>query len=148
MQNLWPPGGVKFDPRAIIWRNLIETHKVKLHAKFCSSMPYGFLQEDFQRFQFLSFVAIATRVFERIKFFQEILKRTMAGTFLWNFIKIRWGIWEEKKMFKEKVNTQTDRHMTDNGPWHKLAGIQPVELKNLTISKGKVAILIWKICIC
>ena len=30
----------------------------------------------------LSFVAIATRVFEGIKLFQEILKRTMAGTFL------------------------------------------------------------------
>ena len=33
-------------------------------------------------FFFLSFVAMATRVFEGIKFFQEILKRTMAGTFL------------------------------------------------------------------
>ena len=29
-----------------------------------------------------SFVAMATRVLEGIKFFQEILKRTMAGTFL------------------------------------------------------------------
>ena len=28
-----------------------------------------------------SFVALAIRVFEGIKFFQEILKRTMAGTF-------------------------------------------------------------------
>ena len=31
---------------------------------------------------FFSFVAMATTVFDRIKFFQEILKRTMAGTFL------------------------------------------------------------------
>ena len=31
---------------------------------------------------FLSFVAMATRVFEGIKFFQQILKRTMAATFL------------------------------------------------------------------
>ena len=39
--------------------------------------------EDFQRFQKnLSFVAMATRVLEGIKFFQGILKRTMAGTFL------------------------------------------------------------------
>ena len=30
----------------------------------------------------LSFVAMATTVFGGIKFFQEILKRTMAGTFL------------------------------------------------------------------
>ena len=29
-----------------------------------------------------SFVAMETRVFDGIKFFQEILKRTMAGTFL------------------------------------------------------------------
>ena len=31
---------------------------------------------------FLGFVAMATRVLEGIKFFQEILKGTMAGTFL------------------------------------------------------------------
>ena len=36
----------------------------------------------FKDFNFLSFVAMGTRVFEGIKFFQEILKRTMAGTFL------------------------------------------------------------------
>ena len=30
----------------------------------------------------LSFVAMATRVFEGIKFFQKNLKRTMAGIFL------------------------------------------------------------------
>ena len=30
----------------------------------------------------ISFAAMATRVFEGIKFFQQILKRTMAGTFL------------------------------------------------------------------
>ena len=39
--------------------------------------------KNFQRFEIvLRFVAMATRVFEGIKFFQEILKRTMAGTFL------------------------------------------------------------------
>ena len=30
----------------------------------------------------LSFVAMATRVFDGLKFFKEVLKRTMAGTFL------------------------------------------------------------------
>ena len=56
--------GVKFDPRAIFWRTLIETHYVKLHAKFGSSEPYGFWQKDFQIFQkILSIVAMATRVF-------------------------------------------------------------------------------------
>ena len=36
--------------------------------------------EDFKKN--LSSVAMATRVFEGIKLFQKILKRTMAGTFL------------------------------------------------------------------
>ena len=32
-------------------------------------------------------------------------------------------------MFKVKVNTWTDGCTMDKGPWHKLAGLQPVELK-------------------
>ena len=35
-------------------------------------------------------------------------------------------------MFKEKVNAQMDGRTdgrTHNGPWHKLAGLRPVELK-------------------
>ena len=38
-------------------------------------------------------------------------------------------------MFKEKVNAwtdgRTDGRTTDNGPWHKLAGLRPVELTKL-----------------
>ena len=56
----------------------------------------------------------------------------MAGTFLWNFIKIR-SVVSEKKMFKEKVNARADARTqgrtTDNRSWHKLAGLWPVELK-------------------
>ena len=52
----------------------------------------------------------------------------MVGTFLWNFIKIRLVV-SAKKMFKEKINARTDARTTDNGPWHKLAGLRPVELK-------------------
>ena len=37
-------------------------------------------------------------------------------------------------MFNEKVNARTDgrthARTTDNGPWHKLAGLRPVELKS------------------
>ena len=47
----------------------------------------------------------------------------MADTFLWNFIKIRSVVSE--KMFKEKAHGRTH-----NRPWHKLAGLQPVELKS------------------
>ena len=53
---------------------------------------------------------MATKVFEGIKLFQEILKRTMAGIFLWKFIKI-WLVVSEKNMFKEKVNGRTDARM-------------------------------------
>ena len=35
----------------------------------------------------------------------------MAGTFLWNFIKIRWVVSE--KMFKEKNNARMDGRMHD-----------------------------------
>ena len=61
----------------------------------------------FKDFKKISFVAMATKVFEGIKLFQKILKRTIVGTFLWNFIKIQWVV-SEKKMFKEKVNRRTD----------------------------------------
>ena len=66
----------------------------------------------------------------------------MPGTFLWNFIKIRSVVSE--KMFKEKVNAQTDGRTMDNRPWHKLAGLWPVELKItadtwlFTISRQKI----------
>ena len=50
---------------------------------------------------------MATTVFDGIKFFPKILKRTMAGTILGNFIKIRYVV-SEKKMFKEKVNAWMD----------------------------------------
>ena len=38
-------------------------------------------------------------------------------------------------MFKEKVNARTDGRTTDNGPWHKLADLRPVELKMLASKK-------------
>ena len=49
---------------------------------------------------------MATRVFEGIKLFQELLKTTVAETFLYYFIKIQ--LVSEKKMFEEKVNAQID----------------------------------------
>ena len=41
-----------------------------------------FDKKIFKDFDFFGFVAMPTTVFEGIKFFQKILKRTMAGTFL------------------------------------------------------------------
>ena len=76
---------------------------------------------------------MATRVFYGIEFFPEILKRTIAGTFLWNFIKI--GSLVSEKMFKINVNALTDAqldgHTTDTRPWRKPIGLRPVELKSL-----------------
>ena len=64
----------------------------------------------------------------RNQILSKILKRTMGGTFLWNFIKI-WLVVSEKKMFKEKVNAWKDG-WTDTRQTT-LAGLLPVDLKRL-----------------
>ena len=40
-------------------------------------------------------------------------------------------------MFKEKINTLTDARTTDNGPWNKLAGLRPVELKKTLVAMAR-----------
>ena len=42
-----PWGRTIFDPRDIIWANLVQDHKAMLHTKYQSSRPHGFGQEDF-----------------------------------------------------------------------------------------------------
>ena len=46
-ETIWPRGGAIFDPRGIIWANLVEVHLVMLHTKYLGSSPFGFRQEDF-----------------------------------------------------------------------------------------------------
>ena len=58
------------------------------------------------------FITIATRVFDRIKFCEQILKRTSKGTFLPSFVQIGPVVWE--KMFKEIVDDA--RQTTDIAP--------------------------------
>ena len=41
-----PRGGAKFYPRAIIWALLVESHKIKLHAKFGKPRPHGYIQGE------------------------------------------------------------------------------------------------------
>ena len=50
-----------------------------------------------------NFVAMATRVFDGIKFCEQLLKRTSQGTFLPSLVQIGPAVWEEK-MFKEIVD--------------------------------------------
>ena len=60
-------------------------------------------------------VAMATRVFNRNKFCEQILKRTSQGTFLPNLVQIGPAVWEEKMFKKIDDNTQQmteDRHIT------------------------------------
>ena len=64
----------------------------------------------FKDLQYFAFVTMASRFSERIKFFQEIMKRAMAGTFLRNFIKIGWVVSE--KMFRIKVNALMNAQRT------------------------------------
>ena len=55
---------------------------------------------------------MATRVFDRIKFCEQILKRTSQGTFLPSLVQIGPVVWEEKR-FTEIVDDA--RPTTDNG---------------------------------
>ena len=56
---------------------------------------------------------MATRVFDGIKFCEQLLKRTSQGTFLPSLVQIGEAVWEEK-MFKEIVDDarRTTRHIT------------------------------------
>ena len=53
------------------------------------------------------FVAMATRVFDGIKFCEQVLKKTSQGIFLPSFVETDQAVWEVK-MFKEIV---------DDGRW-------------------------------
>ena len=53
----------------------------------------------------------------------------MAGTFLWYFIKIKQVVSGKKMFIDAWTDGRPDGHTTDNRPWHKLAGLWPVELK-------------------
>ena len=50
-------GRPSFDPRGIIWTNLVEVHKKMLHAKYQSFSAYS-LGQDFQKFPSLSLCKI------------------------------------------------------------------------------------------
>ena len=45
--NLWPLGRGLFDPRGNIWKNMIKVHYKMLHAKYQSSRPSSFRDEEF-----------------------------------------------------------------------------------------------------
>ena len=42
-----PWGQAIFDPRTIIWTNLVEIYKIKLRTKYKRPRPFIFRQEDF-----------------------------------------------------------------------------------------------------
>ena len=56
---------------------------------------------------------MATRVFDRIKFCEQFLKRISYGTLLPSLVQIGPVVWEEK-MFKEIVDDA--RQTTDTSP--------------------------------
>ena len=54
MFELVSPGDrASFDPRDIIWTNLVEVDKEMLHTKYQSSKPTSFIKEEFWSFPFL-----------------------------------------------------------------------------------------------
>ena len=44
--NLWPRGGIRFNPKGIIWIKLIKVHKEMLNTKYQSSNPSSFREEE------------------------------------------------------------------------------------------------------
>ena len=59
---------------------------------------------------------MATRVFDRIKYCEQNLKRTSQGTFLPKLVLIGPAVWEEK-MFKEIVDdAQRTHHHPKSSP--------------------------------
>ena len=57
--NLWPQGGISFDPKGIIWMKLIKVQKEMLHTKYQSCNSSGFREEEFFEVGFLcSYVPI------------------------------------------------------------------------------------------
>ena len=62
------------------------------------------------------FVTMANRVFDGIKFCEQVLKRTFEGTFLPSLVKIGPAVWKE--MFKEIVdNAQRTQDHPKSAPW-------------------------------
>ena len=61
-----------------------------------------------------NFIAMATRVFDGIKFCQQFLKRTSQRTFLQSLVQIGPVVWEEK-MFK-KIADDAQRTMDTSPP--------------------------------
>ena len=48
-----PQGWVNFDPRAINWTTSVKVHKTMHHAKYLSSSPCRFGEEDFLGFHYM-----------------------------------------------------------------------------------------------
>ena len=46
--------GANFGPSGIIGTHLVDIYYVMLHTKYQGSMPYGFRQEDFSMFSYIS----------------------------------------------------------------------------------------------
>ena len=112
-------GGGQIWPQGYNLEKLNTDHKIQLHAKFCSPRSYGFRQEDFQRFPiFFKFCCHGNQSFWRTLILQEILKRTMAESFLGNFFEI--CSFRQKNVLNKSWCTYwwTDRHTMDSRPWH------------------------------
>ena len=66
---------------------------------------------------------MVTRLFDGIKFCEQILKRISQGTFLPSLVQIGPAVWEEK-MFKEIVdNSRRTPHHPKGSPWARCAHV-------------------------
>jgi hypothetical protein len=56
-----PRGGTNFDPRAIIWTNLLEVHYTIFYAKYLNSILCKFREDDFLSFNYIQDKPMAPR---------------------------------------------------------------------------------------
>ena len=113
-------GPIKISP-TLFWKGSLKEHYCEIISKS---------DQRFQRRRFLKnclknsiFIAMATRVFDGIKFCEQFLKRTSQGTFLPSLVQIGPSVWEEK-MFKEIVdNARRTHHHPKSSPWARCAQV-------------------------
>ena len=85
--------------------------------KLFQNRTSGSREEDFYRIAHkFYFVAMATRVFDGIKFSEHFLKKTSQGIFLPSLVQIGTAVWEEKMLKEIADDARRTQHHTKNSP--------------------------------
>ena len=88
------------------WKGSPKEHSCEIISKSNQRFQEKIFKELLKKF---NFVAMATRVFDGIKFCEQFLKSTSQGTFLPSFVQIGPVVWE-------KMRRNCWRHTMDTSP--------------------------------